>query len=165
MKFPQTCEALMLVKRDGRIEGATPLASRWLREHFGLKPRADVLPPNLRRWLSVPQGKRGQCRPFTVENDYARLVITLLHPEADKCFPLLIEKRPLGAPRTRLRRLGLTVREAEVFSFMRDGETNGHIAKVLGVAESTVKRHVEHILEKFGVDNRTAAVARAADLG
>ena len=152
-------EALMLVTRGGKIECATPLACRWLAEHFASKPGANRLPLALRQWLATPQGKRGQCRPFTRDNDQEQLVVTLLHSEADRSFALLVKKRSPGMSRARLRHFGLTAREAEVFEYMCDGKTNGQIAQILGVGQSTVKRHVEHILEKLHVDNRTAAVA------
>ena len=157
---PQT-EAFILVKRDGTIRCATPLASRWLQEHFGVKTPAKRLPPELRRWLARPEGKRGQCRPFTKENDHARLVISLLYQEADETFALVLEKRPPGYPRTRLRHVRLTRREDQVATYLT--KTNRDIAKILGIGKSTVKRHVENILEKLGVDNRAAAVERFQD--
>jgi DNA-binding CsgD family transcriptional regulator len=158
-------EALMLVTRQGTIIGATELACQLLVQHCALKRGANRLPIELRRWLASPQGKRGQCRPFTTQNDEAQLMVTLLHPEADNSFALLLEKRQLSASRPRLRHFGLTVRETEVLAGLGEGKTNFQIAKTFGISESTIKRHVEHILDKFGVDNRAAAVARARELG
>jgi DNA-binding NarL/FixJ family response regulator len=40
------------------------------------------------------------------------------------------------------------------------GQHNNEIASELGVRPRTVKKHLEHIFDKLGVDNRTAAVAR-----
>lgn len=169
MKFPRTLqtavsneagEALMLVGRDGAIRCATPLALLWLEEHFGVKTQKR-LPLELRRWLAKPEGKRGQCRPFTRESDWAQLVVSLLYDEADKAFALLLEKRPSGSPQTRLRYVRLTQRENQVVPYLT--KTNRDIAKILGIGESTVKRHVENILEKLGVDNRAAAVERFQD--
>jgi|GEM_PF-3542512 len=154
-------EALMLVTRRGTIIGATRLACRLLAEHCALRAGANRLPSVLRRWLATPQGKRGQCRPFTKQNDEAQLMVTLLHPEADKSFALLLEKRELGASRTRLRYVRLTQRENQVAPHLT--KTNRDIAMILGIGESTVKRHVENILEKLGVDNRAAAVERFQD--
>jgi len=148
----------MLVERDGTISCATPLASRWLREHFGLKNEPNRLPEDLRRWLAKPEGKRGQCRPFTKENDQAQLVVSLLYDEADATFALLFEKRPPGSPGTRLRYVRLTQRENQVAPHLI--RTNRDIAKLLGIGEATVKRHVENILKKLGVDNRAAAIER-----
>jgi DNA-binding CsgD family transcriptional regulator len=53
--------------------------------------------------------------------------------------------------------MGLTRREAEVSGWMAEGKTNSEIAQILGVRPLTVKKHLEHIFEKLGVENRTAA--------
>lgn len=53
--------------------------------------------------------------------------------------------------------LGLTKREAEVARWIARGRTNPEIAKILDMAPRTVEKHVENILVKLGVENRTAA--------
>jgi len=45
------------------------------------------------------------------------------------------------------------------------GHTNAQIAQALGGRKDTVKKHVEHILIKLGVKNRTEAAVRAVGLG
>ncbi|MFF2389996.1 response regulator [Agromyces sp. NPDC058104] len=59
----------------------------------------------------------------------------------------------------------LTVREAEVLSLVAEGRTNREIGKTLFLSEATVKSHLVHIFTKLGVGSRTAAVARARELG
>lgn len=54
----------------------------------------------------------------------------------------------------------LSPRELEVLGLMAQGGRNREIAKALFIAESTVKVHVRHILEKLGVRTRAEAVAR-----
>jgi two-component system, NarL family, nitrate/nitrite response regulator NarL len=49
----------------------------------------------------------------------------------------------------------LTPREQAVFTLLADGLPNKLIARQLGLALSTVKIHVHHILEKLKVQNRT----------
>lgn len=58
---------------------------------------------------------------------------------------------------------GLTRREIDVVEAIRKGSTNREIAASLGIAMSTVKRHVEHILEKLDARNRAQAVAVLRD--
>jgi DNA-binding NarL/FixJ family response regulator len=59
----------------------------------------------------------------------------------------------------------LTVREAEVLTLVADGRSNRDIGRELFLSEATVKSHLVHIFTKLGVGSRTAAVARARELG
>jgi DNA-binding NarL/FixJ family response regulator len=59
----------------------------------------------------------------------------------------------------------LTAREHDVLRLLVQGQTNGQIARQLRVSLSTAKAHVEHILDKLGVSDRTQAAVRALELG
>lgn len=59
--------------------------------------------------------------------------------------------------------LGLTPREGEVLLWIAQGKANADIGIILGMSEKTVKIHVSHILEKLGVENRTAAAGLAIE--
>jgi DNA-binding NarL/FixJ family response regulator len=59
----------------------------------------------------------------------------------------------------------LTPREFAVLAELVAGESNGEIAVRLGIAERTVKNHLEHVYGKLGVRDRTQAVVRAISLG
>lgn len=59
----------------------------------------------------------------------------------------------------------LTEREAEVLTLLAAGNPNKVIAAELFISLDTVKRHVTHILDKLGADNRTEAASRARALG
>jgi DNA-binding NarL/FixJ family response regulator len=54
----------------------------------------------------------------------------------------------------------LTPREQAVFKLLSEGLPNKLIARKLGLALSTVKIHVHHILEKLNVQNRTEVAVR-----
>lgn len=60
-------------------------------------------------------------------------------------------------------KLGLTPREAEVLLWVAQGKSNGDIAMILSTGESTVKKHLEHVFEKLGVENRGAAALCAVE--
>jgi DNA-binding NarL/FixJ family response regulator len=51
----------------------------------------------------------------------------------------------------------LTLREREVLSLLKRGQTNKEIAAQLFITEATAKLHVRHILKKLGVRSRTEA--------
>jgi DNA-binding NarL/FixJ family response regulator len=59
----------------------------------------------------------------------------------------------------------LSAREREVLELLTRGFTNREIAERLIITQSTVKVHVEHILAKLGVSDRTQAAVRAIELG
>ena len=57
--------------------------------------------------------------------------------------------------------LGLTPRETEVLSWIAQGKTNHEIGVILSASTGTICKHVEHILCKLDVKNRTAAAVIA----
>jgi two-component system, NarL family, response regulator len=65
----------------------------------------------------------------------------------------------------RINRPQLSEREREVLQVMSQGKTNQEIANELCISESTVKFHVNHILSKLGVSDRTQAVLMAIKRG
>ncbi len=85
----------------------------------------------------------------------ARLRREQHRPQAGFC-PDFTSPRPLE-------RMGLTPREAEVLLWIAQGKANGDIAAILGSTEYTVKKHVQHIFTKMGVESRNAAALRALE--
>ncbi len=70
-------------------------------------------------------------------------------------------------PRNPLRetlRERLTPREKEVLQLLASGQTNQEIAQTLWISKGTVKVHVERIIRKLGVSDRTQAAVRAIEL-
>jgi DNA-binding NarL/FixJ family response regulator len=59
----------------------------------------------------------------------------------------------------------LTPREIEVLELLKLGLTNMQIGQELFISALTVKRHVENIIIKLGVSDRTQAVVRALEMG
>jgi len=63
-----------------------------------------------------------------------------------------------------LRALGLTEREAEVLLWVAQGKSSPEIASILGISDATAKKHVCNILEKLGLESRSAATLRALEV-
>jgi DNA-binding NarL/FixJ family response regulator len=63
-----------------------------------------------------------------------------------------------------LMKLGLTPRAAEALLWLAQGKTNPDIASILGITESTVKKHVQEMFDKLGVETRGAAALRAVEV-
>jgi DNA-binding NarL/FixJ family response regulator len=60
--------------------------------------------------------------------------------------------------------LGLTEREAQVLLWVAQGKSNPEIGCILGAAENTVKKHLQNIFEKLGIESRNAATVRALEI-
>ena len=60
-------------------------------------------------------------------------------------------------------KLGLTPRAAETLLWLAQGKTNPNIAIILGISESTIKKHVQEVFDKLGVETRGAAAVRALE--
>lgn len=59
----------------------------------------------------------------------------------------------------------LTARETDVLRLLATGKTNRQIAQELHLSLSTIKGHLERIISKLGVSDRTQAAVRALELG
>lgn len=63
-----------------------------------------------------------------------------------------------------LEKLGLSAREAEVLLWIAQGKTNYEAGVILAIGAATVKKHLEHIYEKLGVEGRNVATLRALEI-
>ena len=91
--------------------------------------------------------------------------LSLLVPHLHETLTrVTLEERRLSARVVRSD-CSVTDREAEILRWIRDGKTNHDIARIIEVSPYTVKNHVQKILRKMGVENRSHAVARAISLG
>ena len=72
--------------------------------------------------------------------------------------------RPRPSPATALLDL-LSPREREILRGIARGASNKEIGSSLGIAETTVKIHVQHVLRKLAVSTRVQAAVLAASAG
>lgn len=59
----------------------------------------------------------------------------------------------------------ITGRESEVLKWVQLGKTNWEIASILSISPLTVKNHIQNILRKLDVQNRSQAAMKANKLG
>ena len=81
-----------------------------------------------------------------------RALLTLLRPHLHQAW--------LDAERRRHPGTELTPRQRQLVDLVAAGYTNAQIARRLGIAEGTVRKHLENIHRKLQVSSRTAAVTR-----
>jgi len=89
----------------------------------------------------------------------------LLAPSVTRRLIEEFARRPEPAARSARRLEGLTERELEVLKQVARGQTNAEIAAHLHVAETTVKTHVAHLLDKLDLRDRVQAVILAYEAG
>lgn len=65
----------------------------------------------------------------------------------------------------RMMRTDLTARELEILKMLAKGPTNKEIAQALGISDNTVRNHVNSIIEKLEVSDRTEAATTAIHRG
>ena len=90
----------------------------------------------------------------------------MLPPDKTKTFKTKEKHKPkvrtkLTPAENPLSSLGLTARETEVLTWIAQGKTNYEIGVILSACTGTICKHVEHILCKLDVKNRTSAAAMA----
>jgi len=61
--------------------------------------------------------------------------------------------------------ISLTKREVDILTFTAAGKTSWEISKIYGIAESTVKKHLQNIIMKTNTANKTHAVTKAFQNG
>jgi len=138
--------AIVVIAAGKRIDHATAEARRLLREWFGTWN--GRLPHELDEWVA---------RASPGDSYSARRNGTVLTAELAGDFTLTLRERAVDQVR-------LTPREREVLGLVASGLTNAEIARRLWVSTSTIAKHLEQAYAKLGVHNRTAAVARLAQL-
>jgi DNA-binding CsgD family transcriptional regulator len=153
----------------GRVQWSTERARRLVQEYFG--PLSERLPEELRRWVDRQRSALLESgalapmpEPLIVERFGQRLVVRFVADHAENRHLLLLEKQAVLFSTTTLKSLGLTRREAEILIWVARGKSNGEIASTLFISPRTVKKHLEHVYGKLGVESRTEALSRALEI-
>ena len=151
-----------MVNREGQIYFASSQAQRWLQDYFARNLPANRLPAPVARWLALTLRSRRPRPPLVATKRAARLTVRLLFPEPDGTLCLLLtEESRLTSNGAGSGQGSLTSRQAEVLFWVRTGKSDKEIAEALGLSVATVSKHLQHVFEKLGVNNRTAAVTIA----
>lgn len=104
--------------------------------------------------------------PWTAREDGTGLSWDEVLAEVDALVEAMgNEADPAGAQGALNDTHGLTVREREVLDLVAEGRSNRAIAGTLSLSERTVENHVRHILDKLGLESRTAAATWAVRNG
>ncbi|HYO78414.1 MAG TPA: LuxR C-terminal-related transcriptional regulator [Thermoanaerobaculia bacterium] len=129
--------------------------------------RSALAIPSMQSALELASKPRF-VRPFTVEGaPLLPLIEKAAQSIRDRTFAHAVIATITGAPKrpSPIATLDtLSDRELEVLHLIASGASNSTAAQKLFVAPSTVKKHLENIYAKLGVNGRVQAIARARDL-
>jgi DNA-binding CsgD family transcriptional regulator len=109
-------------------------------------------------WDGDPRGPEPGATPLLVESERGRLRITAVDPDGDLEGRLLLLEEEPAVSIEALRDLGLTRRQAEVLRLLSAGLAAEEVAAALYISPHTVRKHVEHIYGRLGVNSRQQAV-------
>ena len=164
-------QAVIVATRDHRIQFCTRHAWDLLTRYFSAKILV-TLPEGIEKWIvggARPEngegGGPGRAGPLVIRREQGTLTIRLFsEDESSNTFMLLLDEKVQINDPVALQQLGLTPREAEVLYWMTQGKSSPEIAVILDASPNTVKKHVQNIFQKLGVENRTAAALRALEV-
>jgi DNA-binding CsgD family transcriptional regulator len=156
-------EGIVILDGKQKVRHITTRALRSTEKYFGALRGNDHLPKRLHDWV---------CHQKKSPHDFLetapRPPLIIEHTEGSEltvsCVPcrdgvtLVLRDRPVIDDLTIL---GLSRRESEVLLWVTRGKSNEEIGLILGMKLGTVKKHLEHIFQKLGVESRTAAAAKA----
>ena len=148
---------------DGRLTWQTPLARDLLQAYYGAS--GPQTPAAIVEWLRrhLRDAERQIEPPRLCAEQGARRLSLRLHQQTDDGDWLIVMREVSDVVVIEAMGLAfrLTAREAEVLYWVVKGKINRDIADILGASPATVKKHLERILMKLGVETRTAAAAMA----
>ncbi len=161
-------------EQDGKLIWQTPLARDLLMRYYGTS--APQTPEPVLTWLRrhVLDAQR-QIEPprLSIELGQRRLTFRLHQQTGDGegddaetggAGDWLIVMREISEDavvEAMSLSFKLTAREAEVLYWVVKGKINRDIGDILGASPATVKKHLERIYSKLGVETRTAAAGMA----
>jgi DNA-binding CsgD family transcriptional regulator len=154
---------LIILNILGQIELITSPAIQYLQTYFPNSVNPRYLPDLVWAWVRHQIAVSTQTRlPLRIEQDGKQLVINLaLEPDKER-YLLLLQEQTLSLPPS-LELLGLSQRETEILYWVIRGQDNQAIADHLSVHVATVRKHLENIFRKLGVQSRTEAIAKALE--
>ncbi|MEJ5989891.1 response regulator [Ramlibacter sp. PS3R-8] len=148
---------------DGRLLWQTPLARQLLETYYGTS--APETPAAILAWLRrhLAEAERQIEPPRLCAEIGARRLSIRLHQQTGDDDWLIVMREVSDAAIIESMSLAfkLTAREAEVLYWVVKGKINRDIADILGASPGTVKKHLERVFAKLGVETRTAAAGMA----
>ena len=132
----------------------------------------DAWENGIRRGFTIPiHGPSGELGIFSLNSDLSdreftklmsqkkfdvQTIASYMHDAIQKMFRKVSPEPPP---------IPLTDRETEILKWTVAGKTAWEIGTILKISERTVNFHIQNVMEKFGVHNKTHAAAKAVNMG
>jgi DNA-binding CsgD family transcriptional regulator len=144
---------LIQLDRSGRIVHLTAAAAELLAAYCGEEAARSFPPVVIDAWRTSGGGS------LAIDGTRGRLALRLID---DGAWPaiLLEEQRSTPPAVCALKELGLTTRQGQVLRLLACGKSNQQIARELAISNATVRKHLEHIYMRLGVNSRAQAIVR-----
>ena len=165
---------------DGKLMWQTALSRELLTRYYPMHPPyASRTAPQVQEWLQACMRAlaRGEAPGnLTLYQDTGTRLVLRLHQQtgdqasdgaqedlldADDWLIVMREMSDHAVMQAMSAAFTLTAREAEVLYWVVKGKTNKDIGDILGSSPMTVKKHLERVFVKLGVETRTAAAGKA----
>jgi two-component system, NarL family, response regulator len=163
-------EALTIVQRDRpdlilldlRMPGMDGIGVLHALKKFEKPPRVMVLTSFEKEediYRAIRAGAQGYLLKDTTESE---MIAAISAVHAGKRY---IPRHIAARLADRMMRSDLTGRELQILELLAQGSTNKEIAAALDISDNTVRHHVNNIMDKLEVSDRTEAVATAMRSG
>jgi DNA-binding NarL/FixJ family response regulator len=167
---PSGEEALAIVQQnrpdvlllDLRMPGMDGIAVMHALKRIDAPPRVIVITSFEKDediYRSIRAGAQGYLLKDTTESE---MVAAITVVDAGKRY---IPRHIAARLADRMLRADLTGRELQILEMLAQGSTNKQIARALDISDNTVRHHVNNIMDKLQVSDRTEAVAIAIRRG
>jgi two-component system, NarL family, response regulator len=163
-------EALAIVQRDSpdvllldlRMPGMDGIGVLQALKKMGNSPRVVVLTSFEKEediYRAIRAGADGYLLKDSIKSE---MIAAISVVNAGKRY---IPRHIAARLADRMMRSDLTARELQILELLAGGSTNKQIGATLDISDNTVRHHVNNILEKLQVSDRTEAVATAMRSG
>lgn len=147
-----------LILLDLRMPGMDGIAVMHALKRLDERPRVIVLTSFEKDediYRSIRAGAQGYLLKDTTESE---MIAAITVVDAGKRY---IPRHIAARLADRMMRSDLTARELQILELLAQGATNKQIAGALDISDNTVRHHVNNIMNKLEVSDRTEAVATA----
>lgn len=156
---------LIAVNNDGTILWKTLQAGKLIKPFMDGDAGSEFqLPEYVKQWLNhqIQTTATSPAQLVLSDTDECQVLISYIGQSGADEYLLRVIENDFASIQARLSKVfGLTLREADVLTWIANGKANRDIGEILELSPRTINKHLERISRKLGVENRTAAAAMA----